>query len=450
MTEEVTKLWSETLSVVSRLLPRPSYEAWVRPARAVGFDNGTLVLGVPSPACRQMVEERFLSILEETARQVFKKPLSIHLVSPDSEPGQTGAFPPPSRPERTAVREDRLRDDRSSVLNARYSFESFVVGNSNRLAHAAALAVSQMPSKAYNPLFLYGGVGLGKTHLMHAIGNYVASNHTHLNILYVSSETFTNEMINAIRDDRMSQFRNRFRTIDILLIDDIQFLSGKERTQEEFFHTFEALHSASRQIVMSCDRLPREIPTLTERLRSRFEWGLITDVQSPDFETRVAILRKKAQKEHLDVPDDVLTFIADRVETNIRELEGALIRLVAYLSLTRSPCTMSVAEQVLQDLLPHPKVLSLQLIQQEVARLYGVSVDDLCSASRARNVTLPRQVAMYLARQLTDSSLPRIGQAFGNRDHTTVLHSIEKVQAALSSDPPFREMLEDIARKLGG
>ena len=445
MTDEVRKLWNETLSQVSHLVPRPGYEAWVRPAQAVELEGSTLVLGVPSTKAQRMVEERYLDLLEETASAVFKRDLAIHVVTPGAAEAALSSQPLPQEQTDT-----RPPSSGTSTLNPRYDFESFVVGNSNRLAHAAALAVCEKPGRAYNPLFIYGGVGLGKTHLMHAIGNEALSLNRKLRVLYVSAESFTNDVINAIRDDKTPELRRRYRPIDLLLIDDIQFISGKERTQEEFFHTFEALHSASRQIVMSSDRLPREIPTLTERLRSRFEWGLITDVQPPDFETRVAILRKKAQKEILDVPDEVLTFIADRIQTNIRELEGALIRLVAYLSLTESPCTMAVAEEVLQDLLPHPKVLSVTVIQQEIARLYGVSVDDLCSASRARNVTLPRQVAMYLARQLTDASLPRIGQAFGNRDHTTVLHSIEKVQAFLASDPSFREVLEDVARKLSG
>lgn len=449
MTDEVTKLWSETLSAVSRVLPRPSYETWVRPAWAMELDGAVLVLGVPSPAARQMVEERYLSLLEEKASEVFQKPVSIRLVAPDRSAvaDQTTGSKPRERATPLKIPE---RGEKAPTLNPRYTFDSFVVGNSNRMAHAASLAVSEMPAKAYNPLFLYGGVGLGKTHLMHAIGNHVLEQQPRQNVLYLSSENFTNEMINSIRDDRMTQFRNRFRTIDVLLIDDIQFLSGKERTQEEFFHTFEALHGAAKQVVISSDRLPREIPTLEERLRSRFEWGLITDVQPPDFETRIAILRKKAQTENLEIPDDVLTFVASKIETNIRELEGALIRLVAFLSLNRAPCTIEMAEAVLQDLIPKPKLLTVRRIQEEVARVYGMTLEDLTAKSRARAVSYPRQIAMYLCRELTAASLPKLGDEFGGRDHTTVLHAYAKITADMAADPSFRELVEDLGRKLRG
>lgn len=448
MTEDVSRLWGETLTAVSRLLPRPSYEAWVRPARAVGFDQGTLVLGVPSPACRRMVEERFLSILEKTAREVFQSPLSIHLVAPEEEPD--GFLPPAAPNDQSPPSGSRPLNEAAPTLNARYTFESFVVGNANQLAHAAALAVSQMPATAYNPLFIYGGVGLGKTHLMHAIGNAIHQRHAHLKVCYVPAEVFTNDMVDAIRDDRMVAFRNRFRNVDVLLIDDIQFISGKERTQEEFFHTFETLHWASKQIVLSSDRLPREIPTLTERLRSRFEWGLITDMQPPDLETRIAILEKKLQLENLRIPGKVVSFIAEKIDTNIRELEGALIRIVAYLSIHGEPCTVSLAERILQDLIPKPKLLTIDRIQDEVCRVYGLSKGDMNGRSRARSVSFPRQIAMFLCRELTGNSLPMIGQAFGDRDHTTVMHAIEKVQAEAAADASLSELLEDLSRKLRG
>jgi len=452
MTEDVTRLWGETLEAVSRLLPRPSYEAFVRPAQAMGFDEGTLVLGLPSPACRRMVEERYISILEETARKVFRSPLSIHLVSPEGDDPRD--FFPPAPPSEEPTREQfpagETSVDSSRNLNPRYTFETFVVGNSNQLAHAAAQAVSQMPAKAYNPLFIYGGVGLGKTHLMHAIGNSISSRHRKLRVRYVPAEAFTNDMIDALRDDRMPSFRNHFRNVDVLLIDDIQFISGKERTQEEIFHAFESLHWASKQIVISSDRLPRDIPTLTERLRSRFEWGLITDLQPPDLETRIAILEKKLQMEHIDLPIEVLSFVAEKIDTNIRELEGALIRIVAFLSLHRQPCTVSLAEQILQDLIPRPKLLTIERIQEEVSRLYGISLADMTGRSRARSVAFPRQVAMYLSRELTDSSLPTIGQAFGDRDHTTVMHAIEKIQGDAAADASLQDLLEDLVRKLRG
>ena len=440
MTDEVTKLWGETLAAVADLVPRPSYETWVRGTSPVQLEGGVLVLGVESAAARQMMEKRYLGLIQEKAEEVFQRPLSIRLVSGDAPPPKTATV---TRPRPAAE-----GPSRTGTINPRYTFEGFVIGSSNHFAHAASCAVAESPAKAYNPLFLYGGVGLGKTHLMHAIGNQIASQHPKLRVVYVSAESFTNDMINSIRDDKMAAFRNRFRSIDVLLIDDIQFLSGKERTQEEFFHTFEALHGAMKQVVISSDRLPKEIPTLEERLRSRFEWGLIADIQPPDFETRVAILRKKAQSDQLDVPDEVLSFIASKIDSNIRELEGALIRLVAFLSLHPEPCTLSLADRVLKDILPKAKLLTVRLIQEEVARRYRVPVQDLMGSSRSRSVSVPRQVAMYLSRTLTDTSLPRLGEAFGGRDHSTIMHGCARVRAQLEVDPAFRAAVESIADSL--
>ncbi len=443
MTEEVTKLWGETLAAVSHLVPRPSYETWLRGTSPVQLEGGVLVLGVESPAARQMMEKRYLGLIQEKAQEVFQRPLSIRLVSGDAK-APLAATTSASRP-RTAGADTLTR---GATINPRYTFEGFVIGGSNRFAHAASYAVAESPAKAYNPLFLYGGVGLGKTHLMHAIGNQIAAQYPKLRVVYVSAESFTNDMINSIRDDKMAAFRNRFRGIDVLLIDDIQFLSGKERTQEEFFHTFEALHGAMKQVVISSDRLPKEIPTLEERLRSRFEWGLIADIQPPDFETRVAILRKKAQSDQLDVPDDVLSFIASKIDSNIRELEGALIRLVAFLSLHAEPCTVAMADRVLRSILPKPKLLTVRLIQEEVARRYRVPVTDLTGASRSRSVSLPRQVAMYLCRSLTDTSLPRLGEAFGGRDHSTIMHGCARVKEQMETDPAFRAAVESLGDSL--
>src|SRR5699024_7337848 len=331
--------------------------------------------------------------------------------------------------EKPSVREKEPK----TMLNSRYTFDTYVIGSGNRFAHAASLAVAEPPAKAYNPLFIYGGVGLGNTHLMHAIGNYVVSHPSHNRVVYLTSETFTNEFINSIRDNRTDDFRNKYRNVDVLLIDDIQFLAGKEQTQEEFFHTFNTVHGESKQIVISSDRPPKAIPTLEDRLRSRFEWGLITDIQPPDLETRIAILRKKAIADKLDIDSEVMAFIADRIDTNIRELEGALIRVVAYSALINQPVTVELAAEALKDILSDakPRVIGIPDIQREVCTYYHLRIEDLKGKKRTKNVALPRQIAMYLCRELTDASLPKIGEEFGGRDHTTVIHAHEKISRTL-------------------
>jgi chromosomal replication initiator protein len=340
-------------------------------------------------------------------------------------------------------------------LSPKYTFETFVVGAGNRFAHAAAMAVAEAPARAYNPLFIYGGVGLGKTHLLQAIGHRVLLGADVARVAYVSSEKFTNELINAIRDDKTVDFRQRYRNVDVLLIDDIQFLAGKERTQEEFFHTFNTLHEASHQIIITSDRPPKEIPTLEDRLRSRFEWGLIADIQPPDLETRIAILRKKAETEGISVPDEVAEFIAQRIPTHIRELEGALVRVVAYASLTRSLISVELASDVLRDLLPptRARVVTIQAIQTALAEFFGIRVEEMRAKRRTKGVAFPRQVAMYVARELTDASLPRIGEEFGGRDHTTVMHACQRVRDALRRDAHLeasvKRLMEDLQRQSG-
>jgi chromosomal replication initiator protein len=351
---------------------------------------------------------------------------------------------------RFVVRSSEASSDSRTILNPKYTFDTFVVGNSNRFAHAACYAVAEAPAKSYNPLFIYGGVGLGKTHLMQAIGHHILARDSSYNIVYVSSEQFTNELINSIRDDKASEFRSKYRTIDVLLIDDIQFLARKERTQEEFFHTFNALYEANKQLVISSDRPPREIPTLEDRLRSRFEWGLITDIQPPDFETRIAILRKKAQLENFHIPDDVTLYIADYIKSNIRELEGALIRIVAYANIYGQPVTLELATQTLKDILPPPapRTVTIQTIKETVAEYFGLKLEDLTSKRRPRHLVFPRQIAMYLAREMTDASLPKIGEEFGGRDHTTALHAYEKVSAEQKKDSSLHKIIYDIAKKI--
>ena len=347
----------------------------------------------------------------------------------------------PRRVLRLARRRSRHRSprpDRSILLTftGKYTFDTFVVGSGNRFAHAAALAVAEAPARAYNPLFIYGGVGLGKTHLLQAIGHRVLTHKQIARVMYVSSERFTNEMINAIRDDKMVEFRNRYRSVDVLLIDDIQFLAGKERTQEEFFHTFNTLHESGRQLIISSDRQPREIPTLEDRLRSRFEWGLIADIEPPDYETRIAILRKKAEIDAIAVPDEVTQYIAQRISSNIRELEGALSRLRAHAEMQRTSISIDLAIEVLKEILPQARIRPVTIpgIQRAVAEFFGIRIEEMKAKRRTKGVAFPRQVAMYLSRELTDASLPRIGEEFGGRDHTTVMHACDRVKSALIHD----------------
>jgi chromosomal replication initiator protein len=335
-------------------------------------------------------------------------------------------------------------------LNPRYTFDTFVVGSSNQFAHAAALAVAESPSKAYNPLYIYGGVGLGKTHLMHAIGHAIRARNKHLRLTYVSSERFMNELINAIRYDKTLAFREKYRNVDVLLIDDIQFLAGKERTQEEFFHTFNALYDAQKQIVITSDCPPREIPTLEERLHSRFEWGLIADIQPPDLETKVAILKKKAEQERISLPDNVALFIASKIKSNIRELEGALIRLIAYSSLTGRPISLALAQETLRGLIDEEeeKTVTIELIQKTVADYFGLRVSDLKSKNNSRSVAEPRQIAMYLCKRLTTASLPEIGREFGGKHHTTVLHSINKISELYEKREDFHRIINNLIDRL--
>ncbi|WP_340598356.1 chromosomal replication initiator protein DnaA, partial [Priestia megaterium] len=348
------------------------------------------------------------------------------------------------------VNKDEGAEFPQSMLNSKYTFDTFVIGSGNRFAHAASLAVAEAPAKAYNPLFIYGGVGLGKTHLMHAIGHYVLDHNPAAKVVYLSSEKFTNEFINSIRDNKAVEFRNKYRNVDVLLIDDIQFLAGKEQTQEEFFHTFNTLHEESKQIVISSDRPPKEIPTLEDRLRSRFEWGLITDITPPDLETRIAILRKKAKADGLVIPNEVMLYIANQIDSNIRELEGALIRVVAYSSLINKDINADLAAEALKDIIPSskPRVITIQDIQQIVGQEFNIKLDDFKAKKRTKSVAFPRQIAMYLSRELTDFSLPKIGEEFGGRDHTTVIHAHEKISKLVQTDTDLQKQIKEISESL--
>ena len=420
--------WQQALPRIERQLSKPSYEAFLKAMRPMGLSQDVFVFSVPSLFAKEWLEGRYRRLIVETLEKVLMRGVDVQFVVTAGEPTPVPA-PREASPARPVSTE-------ALAATGRYTFDTFVIGSGNRFAHAAALAVAEAPARAYNPLFIYGGVGLGKTHLLQAIGHYVLTHKQIVRVMYVSSEKFTNDLINSIRDDKTVEFRNKYRTADVLLIDDIQFLAGKERTQEEFFHTFNALHESSRQLIISSDRPPRDIPTLEDRLRSRFEWGLIADIQPPDYETRIAILRKKAELDAIDLPDDVVQFIAQRISSNIRELEGALSRLRAHAQISGGRVTVELAAEVLREILPQARVrpVTIAAIQRAVAEFFGIRVEDMKAKRRTKGIAFPRQVAMFLSRELTDASLPRIGEEFGGRDHTTVMHACDRVRGAVTQD----------------
>jgi chromosomal replication initiator protein len=419
--------WDKILQHMERRVNPHSFTTWFRPTRQQGTENGKLLVKVPNRMFRKKLSETYGSLLEAVLSEVGMAETRVEFLCDEPE-----APPAPS----PLVRQSRLDFDAvDHQLNPRYTFDSFVVGNSNQFAHAASLAVAEQPSKSYNPLYLYGGVGMGKTHLMHAIGHTIKKRNPSLRLTYVSAEKFTNEVITSLRFDRMISFRDRYRNVDVLLVDDIQFIAGKERTVEEFFHTFNALYELRKQIVLSSDCPPKEISAIEERLRSRFEWGLIADIQPPDLETKIAILQKKAESERVQVPDEVAEFIARSIKSNVRELEGALTRLLAYASLTSAALNLTTAQQVLRNIIAtQEKKVTIELIQKRVGEQYGLRDADLKVRSNTKAIAFPRQVAMYLVKQLTSASLPEIGRQFGGKHHTTVLHSINKIDALRRTD----------------
>lgn len=440
-------LWDQCLKSLEQQLSKPSFETWIKSVYLYNLQGNKVTLAVPNTFAKEWIENHYSATIKSICDAIFNTNLIITYIIPNSD--EDNEIITEHIPKKT-VSSLPSREEMNLTLNPKYTFDTFVVGNSNRFAHAASLAVAEAPAKSYNPLFIYGGVGLGKTHLMHAIGHFVKEQNPQAKIMYVSSETFTNELINSIRDDNTVEFRNKYRNIDVLLIDDIQFLAKKERTQEEFFHTFNSLHEANKQLVISSDRPPKEIPTLEDRLRSRFEWGLITDIQTPDLETRIAILRKKAALENLTIHNDVMLYIADQIKSNIRELEGALIRVVAYSSLTGKEISPEMAAEALKDILPDnkPKQVTISLIQEIVAMHYGLKLDEMKAKKRTRTVSFPRQIAMYLCRELTDSSLPKIGDEFGGRDHTTVIHAHEKIGGELKSDVNLQQTITELVKNI--
>jgi chromosomal replication initiator protein len=436
-------LWSRMLGALSDKLPAPIVESWIRPCRLVGAQGDHLTVAAPNVFSRDWLAQHYFDALTAAARDaVGGDPKLTFVVDDRPDPGVAPAPAMPTAPARSTSRSPE-------GLNPRYTFDAFVIGSANQFAQAACQAVAELPSRAYNPLFIYGGVGLGKTHLLHAVGHQAFRLFPGMAVVYLSSERFTNELINAIRYDRTAEFRTRYRTIDLLLIDDIQFISGKERTQEEFFHTFNDLYESRKQIIVSSDCSPKEIPEIEERLRSRFEWGLIADIQAPDFETRVAILKKKAALERVVLNDDVAYLIASRIRSNIRELEGSLTRMIAFCALTGREMSVDLAQEVLGDLWgEEEKIITIEQIQRKVADFFGVSVSDLKAKTRTKAVALPRQIAMYLARQLTHASLAEVGRSFGGKDHTTVLHAVDKISALLGEDAKLKKSVEGLIQAI--
>ncbi len=437
-------VWNQVLSRIETKVNRHSFHTWFKPTVFVEETGQTITVRVPNHLFRDWLTKHYAGVISEAVTEVERDGMQIAFVI-EGETGRVIEQRPDTRPPVPTMAP--VAPPRG--LNPRYTFETFVVGPSNQFAHAASLAVAEAPSRSYNPLFLYGGVGLGKTHLMHAIGQYLLDQTPSLKLTYISSERFMNEMINAVRYDRILEFRQRYRSMDVLLVDDIQFLAGKEGTQTEFFHTFNSLYDAQKQIVISSDGPPHEIPTLEERLRSRFEWGLIADIQPPDLETKVAILKKKAGAEAVPLPDDVALYIAGRIKSNIRELEGSLIRLIAYASLTGTTITLSLAQDVLRNILDRDdQVTTIEIVQRFVANYYQLKIADLKSRSSSKAVALPRQIAMYICRSLTNSSLPQIGKSFGGKHHSTVIHSIRKIKDRRKRDREFNALINSFLESI--
>ena len=434
---DMKQLWDSTCELLKSEINPVSYNTWIETnLTPVKLENDVLTLRIGIDAMKTMVNNRYAPLISNCLTQVAGHKMSVTILTR-------------SELENDEVRAQAAASSGLAVgsvqLNPKYTFDTFVVGSNNRFAHAASLAVAESPADAYNPLFIHGGVGLGKTHLMHAIGHYVQQQYPEKRLLYITSENFTNELISAIQQNRNTEFRNRFRNVDILMVDDIQFIAGRDSTQEEFFHTFNALHTAGKQIILTSDKPPQEIARLEERLSSRFAWGLIADIARPDIETRIAILREKARQDHVNVGDDVLEMIAANVDSNIRELEGSLTRLVAYSNLVGQPITVELCQEALRDVfVKKTRAITVDVVMQTVSDYYGLTVADLISSTRRREITVPRQIAIYLTREMTAMSLPQIGQAFGNRDHSTILHSCNTVAANIKSSSSMASVVNDI------
>jgi chromosomal replication initiator protein len=455
--------WARILDALEKKVNRHSYDTWLKPTRYSHASNGILFVRIPTAEFRH-VGDKYADLIQEAVDNLGLGYEDVKFVTADDDPSNTpirhdgglsarGAnsnAAPPVTSGGLHPSQGRFDWDSAAQLNPRYTFDAFVIGSGNQFAHAACQAVAERPSKAYNPLFLYGGVGMGKTHLMQAIGHEIKRRAPQSSICYVSSEKFTNEMINSLRYDKMISFRDKFRTVDVLLVDDIQFLAQKERTQEEFFHTFNALHESMKQIVIASDRPPKELAEFEDRLRSRFEWGLIADIQPPDLETKVAILQKKAEQERVTLPTDVALFIASNIRSNVRELEGALIRLVAHSSLIGAEITLSYTQQVLKNFIDsQARKVTIESIQKAVAEQFGLRLVEIKAKNNSRSIVYPRQIAMYLAKHLTEASLPEIGRQFGGKHHTTVLHSVDKIEELRKVDKDLNRLLNKLTEQLG-
>jgi chromosomal replication initiator protein len=452
--------WARILDALEKKINRHSYDTWLKPTRYSHTRDGVLFVRVPTAEFRE-VEDKYSDLIQEAIDNLGLEFQDVKFVTAEDDPSQTPirhngglSAPRPGSAEAPGSSlhptQARFDWDSAAQLNPRYTFDAFVIGSGNQFAHAACQAVAERPSKAYNPLFLYGGVGMGKTHLMQAIGHEIKQRSPQSAICYVSSEKFTNEMINSLRYDKMTSFRDKFRNVDVLLVDDIQFLAQKERTQEEFFHTFNALHDSMKQIVIASDRPPKELAEIEDRLRSRFEWGLIADIQPPDLETKVAILQKKAEQEKVTLPTDVALFIASNIRSNVRELEGALIRLVAHSSLIGAEITLTYTQQVLKNFIDsQARRVTIESIQKTVAEQFGLRLVEIKAKNNSRSIVYPRQIAMYLAKHLTEASLPEIGRQFGGKHHTTVLHSVDKIEEVRKGDKDLNRLLNKLTEQLG-
>ncbi len=438
MQSELNELLTKAKELLKDETTKISYETWIKNLEIQSADNGNIILLASSTFQRDAIESRYHDLLTNTFNFITNKDCSVTIIAKD-EVQESNL----SSSSNSTI--DTTSGYSNSTLNPKYTFDTFVVGNNNRFAHAAALAVAEAPATSYNPLFIYGGVGLGKTHLMHSIGNEILRKNRDSKILYVTSEKFTNHLINAIKDNKNEQFRTKYRNIDVLLIDDIQFIAGKERIQEEFFHTFNTLHESGKQIIISSDRPPKDIQLLEDRLKSRFEWGLIADISNPDYETRLAILRKKAQLDNIIIDDEILSNIATRIDSNIRELEGTLNKLIAKSSLTNSPITMEMAEKAINDIVSQQdKVISSDFIQETVAKYFNISAKELKGSKRSNDIAFPRQIAMYLCRNVAQMSLPQIGKDFGKRDHTTVMHACNKIEQEIKENQNTKLIVESV------
>lgn len=443
--DQINEYWERALKIIEQEMSSSiGFNTWIKPLVPKEIKGNQFILYVEEPFYKKTVELRHLSLIRNVIHEITNKDYDVIILAKDDLENF-------NKKSSNSVA-DADQNDLKANLNPRYVFSSFVVGNSNRMAHAASLAVAEAPAKAYNPLFLYGNSGLGKTHLMHSIAHYILDQNPNTKVLYVTSETFTNELITSIQNNKNEEFRNKYRNIDVLLIDDIQFISKKEGTQEEFFHTFNTLHSSNKQIIISSDKPPKEIKTLEDRLRSRFEWGLIADIQPPDFETRIAILRKKADSENLTVPDDVLSFIAKSIVSNIRELEGALTRIVAYAKLTNNSISIELAEHALKDIFSEEAVIKItpHYIQEIVSNYYKITPEEIRGSKKPKSIAYPRQIAMYLSRKMLDISLPKIGEQFGGRDHTTVIHACSKIEKELENNTDLQKTIFELEKRIKG